>query len=131
MKRRTLVGNLWTDPAGRLWLFFDQSMGYFDGRGGVWATTCDDPDADAPTWSAPRRIWHGFTLNKPTFLNSGEWLLPVSLWNRDRITQPIFKDAYPELDSLRMATVSVSTDRGRTWSRAAGCASRAAGSTST
>ena len=43
VKRRTLVGNFWTDPSGTLWLFFDQSMGYFDGRGGVWATTCDEP----------------------------------------------------------------------------------------
>lgn len=34
LKCRTLVGNLWTDPLGRLWLFYDQSMGYFDGRKG-------------------------------------------------------------------------------------------------
>jgi len=36
--RSILVGNLWTDPLGRLWLFFDQSMEMFDGRGGVWAS---------------------------------------------------------------------------------------------
>ena len=35
-ERRALVGNLWTDPLGRLWCFFDQSLGYFDGRGGDW-----------------------------------------------------------------------------------------------
>src|SRR5258706_14669843 len=29
-QRRSLVGTLWTDPLGRLWLFFDQSLGYFD-----------------------------------------------------------------------------------------------------
>ena len=29
-ERRSLVGNLWTDPLGRLWCFFDQSLGYFD-----------------------------------------------------------------------------------------------------
>jgi hypothetical protein len=33
-QRRSLVGNLWTDPNGKLWLFFDQSLGYFDGRSG-------------------------------------------------------------------------------------------------
>jgi predicted neuraminidase len=120
VKRRTLVGNFWTDPDGTLWLFFDQSMGYFDGHAGVWATTCANPDADAPEWSAPRRIWHGCTLNKPTVLKSGEWLLPVSLWNRDRITQPILKDAYPELDGRRMAHLFVSVDRGRTWTRRGG-----------
>jgi len=26
-ERRALVGNLWTDPLGRLWCFFDQSLG--------------------------------------------------------------------------------------------------------
>ena len=36
MDRSVLVGNLWTDPLGRLWLIFDQSMDMFDGRAGVW-----------------------------------------------------------------------------------------------
>ncbi|MEO8497858.1 MAG: sialidase family protein, partial [Planctomycetota bacterium] len=76
--RSILVGNLWTDPLGRLWLIFDQSMDMFDGRAGVWATVCENPDADEPEWSAPRRIWHGVTLNKPTVLASGEWMLPIS-----------------------------------------------------
>jgi len=53
--RSILVGNLWTDPRGRLWLFFDQSMEMFDGRGGLWATVCENPDADRPAWSPPRR----------------------------------------------------------------------------
>ena len=52
-ERSVLVGNLWTDPLGRLWLIFDQSMDMFDGRAGVWATLCENPDADEPTWSAP------------------------------------------------------------------------------
>jgi len=36
MDRSVLVGNLWTDPRGRLWLIFDQSLEMFDGRAGVW-----------------------------------------------------------------------------------------------
>jgi len=84
-QRRALVGNLWTDPAGRLWCFFDQSLGYFDGRGGDWYIRCDDPDADEPVWSKPVRIADGCTLNKPTVLSNGDWLLPVSLWLRERI----------------------------------------------
>lgn len=40
MDRSILVGNLWTDPLGRLWLIFDQSMHMFDGRAGVWAAVC-------------------------------------------------------------------------------------------
>lgn len=117
--RRTLVGALWTDPLGRLWLFFDQALTYFDGRAGDWFTRCDDPDAAVPCWSAPQRIWHGCTLNKPTVLADGDWLLPVSLWTRDRI-DPRFAGAFTELDASRMAHVFASSDQGRTWVRRGG-----------
>ena len=114
-KRSILVGNLWTDPPGRLWLIFDQSMDMFDGRGGVWATVCENPDADEPVWSAPRRIWHGVTLNKPTVLKSGEWMLPISLDQRGGLD--VFKGCFTDLDALRGANVFVSSDRGTTWER--------------
>ena len=137
LPRRTLVGNLWTDPSGRLWLFFDQAMGYFDGRAGAWAITCDNPDDPRPTWSPPRRIWHGCTLNKPIVLKSGEWLMPISLWRRDRIhasterrrptcdpkaIPPGFRDAFHDLDPERMAHVFASTDGGKTWVKRGGVA---------
>ncbi|HEY5311989.1 MAG TPA: sialidase family protein [Pirellulales bacterium] len=121
-QRRALVGNLWTDPLGRLWCFFDQSLGYFDGRCGDWYTRCDNPDAAEPVWSKPVRIADGCTLNKPTVLSSGDWLLPVSLWPRERIAPAVLKDAHHELDSLRMANVFASTDQGQTWSRRGGVA---------
>ncbi|MEZ0266327.1 MAG: sialidase family protein [Phycisphaerae bacterium] len=117
---RTLVGNLWCDPTGKLWLFFDLSVGYFDGRAGDWAIVCDNPDAPEPKWSAPSRIWHGATLNKPTVLRNGDWLLPISLWTRNKINPKPMKDAYPELDEFRMANVFVSTNKGHTWSRRGG-----------
>jgi hypothetical protein len=113
--RSILVGNLWTDPLGRLWLIFDQSMDMFDGRGGVWVTICENPDADEPAWSAPRRIWHGVTLNKPTVLSTGEWLLPISLDQRGGLGA--FKGCFAELDPLRGANVFASTDQGATWER--------------
>lgn len=113
--RSILVGNLWTDPLGRLWLFFDQSMHMFDGRAGVWAVVCDNPDADQPTWSAPVRIWHGVMLNKPTILSSGEWLLPISLDQREGFGP--FKGLFKELDPLRGANVFASNDKGKTWQR--------------
>jgi hypothetical protein len=120
LRRRILVGNVWCDPKGRIWLFFDQSMGYYDGRAGDWAIVCENPDADAPVWSAPRRLWHGATLNKPTILKSGEWMLPISLWQRGKIGPQELKTAYRELDPLRMANVFVSTDDGATWERRGG-----------
>ncbi|WP_390621412.1 family 16 glycoside hydrolase [Rubripirellula reticaptiva] len=114
-ERSILVGNLWTDPLGRLWLIFDQSMDMFDGRAGVWATLCENPDADEPAWSTPRRIWHGVTLNKPTVLSTGEWMLPISLDQRGGFGP--FKGCFPELDPMRGANVFVSSDEGTTWER--------------
>ena len=113
--RSILVGNLWTDPLGRLWLIFDQSMDMFDGRAGVWAAICENPDAETPLWSKPRRIWHGVTLNKPTVLSTGEWMLPISLDQRGGFGP--FKGCFIELDPFRGANVFVSTDKGSTWQR--------------
>lgn len=114
-QRSVLVGNLWTDPAGRLWLIFDQSMDMFDGRAGVWLAVCENPDAEEPKWSPPRRIWHGVTLNKPTVLSNGEWMLPISLDQRDGFRQ--FKGCFRELDPLRGANVFASQDQGASWER--------------
>jgi len=113
--RSVLVGNLWTDPLGRLWLIFDQSMDMFDGRAGVWVSMCEDPDAKQPVWSEPRRIWHGVTLNKPTVLSTGEWMMPISLDQREGFGP--FKGCFKELDPYRGANVFVSTDQGVTWER--------------
>ena len=118
-KRRTIVGNLWTDPLGRLWLFFDQSMTHFDGRNGNWYTVCENPDSESPVWSEPVRIWHGCSLNKPTVLSDGTWLLNVSLWDEGKI-KPKYKERYGHLDSLRMAHVFASIDQGRPWIRRGG-----------
>ncbi len=126
--RRTLVGNLWTDPQGRLWCFFDQSLGMFDGRAGDWVTRCDNPDDANPTWSAPVRIADGCTLNKPTVLANGDWLLPVSLWTRNQINPwnrdfpdvATFRNHHRDLDAIRMANVYASSDQGKTWTRRGG-----------
>lgn len=77
-----LVGNLWTDPQGRLWLFFDQQLGDPQGRITNWFMRCDDPDADEPVWSKPMMFAEGCTLNKPTVLQDGTWLVPVSDWQK-------------------------------------------------
>ncbi|AHF91454.1 hypothetical protein OPIT5_15740 [Opitutaceae bacterium TAV5] len=123
LRRRTVVGNLWTDPQGRLWLFFDQSMTMFDGRAGGWRTICENPDAARPEWSPPVRISDGCTLNKPLVLANGDWLLPVSLWGRNLISRPFSQmDAFRDLDHMRMANVFVSSDQGRTWERRGGVA---------
>lgn len=115
-------GALWTDPLGRLWIFFDQSMNDFDGRAGVWCTYSSNPDSDNPSWSKPVRIWNGTAKSKPIVLSTGEWILPVSLLNRTIIDKvpATYQEAYQELDSLRMAHAFVSTDQGQTWIRRGG-----------
>ena len=110
----THVGCFLCDPLGRLWLFFQQSLGMFDGRSSNWAVCCDDPDGAAPRWSAPRYISFGASLNKPIVRANGEWILPVSLWERWHITEP-FGECYRELDAVRGANVFVSLDQGAHW----------------
>ena len=115
--RSVLVGTLWTDPRRRLWFFFDQTMNMRDGRHGLWAAICEDPDADQPRWSEPRRIWHGVMLNKPTVLSTGEWLLPTYLLQEPPGGRPPFTRLFPELDPHRGVNVFASTDQGATWQR--------------
>lgn len=116
LARRTIVGNLWTDPLGRLWFFFDQAMTFFDGRAGAWAVRCDDPDADEPVWGKPRRLWHGCSLMKPIVAANGDWLLAVSLWDRGKLWGT-FGEAFRELDPLRGVHILASSDQGETWER--------------
>ena len=80
---RTMSPSLWIDPLGRLWLFWGQAFGVQDARYGIFAIVTDDPDAEDPTWSEPRRIGDGVMLNKPTALSNGDWLLVSSIWKTD------------------------------------------------
>ena len=121
--RTVILGNFWTDPSGRLWLFFDQTMNHHDGRGGLWVTICENPDADNPVWSAPKRIWHGGMLNKPTILSSGEWLLCTYLLQTEHtmlypslITWWYHNDhAFSQLEPYRGVNLLASKDQGKTW----------------
>lgn len=105
---------LWLDPAGRLWLFWAQAYGFWDGRAGVWAITTDNPnDADA-VWSAPRRLCHGIMMNKPTVLSTGEWLLPAALW--DIPVNAHDKRYEHDMGAQSGSNVVCSRDKGATWS---------------
>ncbi len=118
-----LVGTMWCDPAGRIWWLFSQSLGYFDGRAGAWAAVCEQPDAEFPAWSEPFRLADGVTLNKPTVLANGDWLLPQSLWGRWAIwlscdlnaRERVSEEVFAELDPLRRANVLRSRDQGKNW----------------
>lgn len=103
---------LWIDPNGRLHLFWTQSRFYFDGRHGVWMATCENPDAENPVFSEPRRIANGVMLNKPTVRSNGEWLMPCALWN-DYCNLPC--EDHPELANEVSANIYVSEDNGETF----------------
>ncbi|MFW6286364.1 MAG: sialidase family protein [Candidatus Sumerlaeota bacterium] len=115
LPRSVIIGNPWCDPLGRLWLFFDQTMRHFDGRSGLWASRCDQPDADELVWTKPERIWHGSMLNKPLVLSDGTWLLFDQLLQNGGYGP--FKGLFPELDNLRGVNVLASSDQGATWQR--------------
>jgi hypothetical protein len=79
-------------------VFWGQSFGQQDGRYGIWTIVTDDPDAENPSWSKPRRLGDGIMLNKPTVLRNGDWLFTSSVWKAD--------------DSIK---VYASTDQGQTF----------------
>ncbi|MBN2713641.1 MAG: exo-alpha-sialidase [Planctomycetes bacterium] len=123
-----VVANLWTAPDGRLFMFYMQSIGHFDGRGGVFQTICENPDDKEPEWSEPERIWHGAALNKPTVLDNGTWLLPISIWPRSYLNTEARSDRHMDLNELRQnyrlftevdkyrgTNILASTDNGNTW----------------
>ncbi|MFP4444149.1 MAG: sialidase family protein, partial [Spirochaetia bacterium] len=75
---------VWTDPFGRLWLFWAQGYeGHTDPDAGVWCVVTGDPDSGSPRWSEPERICDGIMMNKPTVLSTGEWLLPAARWHQE------------------------------------------------
>jgi hypothetical protein len=80
---RAMSPCIWIDPQQRLWVYWGQSLGLQDGRYGIFAVTTDDPNADNPRWSQPRRLGDGIMLNKPTVLSNGDWLLTSSIWKAD------------------------------------------------
>ena len=107
---------LWTDPDGRLWVFWVQNrtipatdkethnfridgIEFPDHQHSEFAMVCDDPDADKIVFSAPRRLDDGFLRCKPTVLSDGRWMN----FNYDQLC-----DLY---------AYSISCDKGETWTR--------------
>lgn len=104
---------LWIDPEHRLWLFWAQSQGWWNGRGGVWFVRCDEPEAGCLVWTEPRRIGNGVMMNKPLVRANGEWLLTIAVWATK-------EPRLPELGEEAVSSVFASTDRGETFHRLGG-----------
>ena len=114
MIMNTHIGCLWQDPKGRLWLFYQQSFGMWDGEGANYAIVCSNPDDEYPKWSEPKYVSFGASLKKPIITSKGEWVLPVSIWERWHISAPL-THCHEEMDYMRGARFFVSNDEGESW----------------
>ncbi|MBR3872865.1 MAG: exo-alpha-sialidase [Clostridia bacterium] len=99
---------LWVDPLDRLWIFWYQTFGWYDGRGGVWASVCETPEAEKPQFSAPRRVFHGMMMTKPIVTSTGRWLLPSNLFQ-------YFNSEYHCYPNERFSNVYTTDDNGETF----------------
>lgn len=117
---RVFDPNLWLDPLGRLWVTWTQSHGFFDGRLGVWASLCENPDApaEALSFTPPRRIANGVMMNKPTVLKNGSWLFPCAIWDTQKCVEWSIKatEDHPELSGEIRSNVYITRDRGASFS---------------
>lgn len=109
---RAFDPTIWCDPQGRLWLFWAQGLStqehpVWDGRAGVWAIVCENPDAKELLWSEPRRISDGIMLNQPVVLFDGSWILPVSIWG--------IEPFHPDVEGRRLAGVVRSENHGKSF----------------
>ena len=66
---------LWIDPLDRLWFIWNLDPTHL-----VYASICENPDAEVLVWSEPFKIAEGNIITKPIVLSSGEWLFPVANW---------------------------------------------------
>lgn len=120
---RVLDPGLWTDPDGKVWLFYSQLYEFWDGRAGVWAMHPVDPECADTEWTPARRLCDGYLKNKPLVAKDGTWLLPVEFMHGKPFCwtmglnkpQPMRgPEAHPMPERTTGANVYASADKGAT-----------------
>ena len=120
---RVLDPGLWTDPDGKVWLFYSQLYEFWDGRAGVWAMHPLDPECADTEWTPARRLCDGYLKNKPLVVQDGTWLLPVEFMHAAPFcyTMGVNKphpmkgpEAHPMPERTTGANVYASADKGAT-----------------
>lgn len=102
---------LWTDPDGRLWLFWNVQPEYR-----TYAAVCANPDEGNLVWSDPFVVGAEVMMNKPAVLANGDWLLPIAVWDKG-----IYAVCELQSDAEdRRAFVYRSRDKGKTFERLGG-----------
>lgn len=102
---------MWIDPLGRLWVCWTQARGFNDGRSGVWASICKQPNEENLNWTLPRRIANGIMLNKPVVIENGDWLFPCAIWRDECGAMPTERHG---LEAEQFSNVYASSDQGET-----------------
>ena len=105
-ERRSVDPNLWMDPEGRMWLFFQKNQSEGPCEFTIWAIYTDNPGDEVPTWSEPKHIGNGVALNNPLVLKDGTWVLPTTVWSM-HLTEA--------LGDENNAGCYISEDKGKTW----------------
>ena len=101
---------VWVDPLNRLWFIWNVMPGEE-----VYASVCEDPDADTLEWSDEFYIGRGVMMNKPTVLTTGEWLFPIAFWKKD-IRPGFRKNGYLATD-IAGSYVYKTSDNGKTFTK--------------
>lgn len=104
---------LWIDPLGRLWFIWALMP-----ANGVYASICDDPDADELKWSEPRKIGEDVMMCRPTVLSTGEWLFPMAVWRRGLVPHIWPETRIPDCETG--AFVYKTSDNGETFTKLGG-----------
>lgn len=118
-KSRAYDSCVWIDTLGRLWFYYSVSP-----IQKVYASICDEPDADVLKWSEEVEIGGEVLLNKPTVLSNGEWWFPSSVWAKGLMEENAeLKDIYRVLDERdidRKAFCIATKDNGKTFEKRGG-----------
>ena len=101
---------LWLDPLGRLWFIWNVMPGEE-----VYASICEDPDADELVWGEEFQIGRGIMMNNPAVLSTGAWLFPIAIWKKDIYFEMRERGLLPE--DVAGAYVYQTTDLGKTFTR--------------
>lgn len=117
---------LWIDPLGRLWFIWNLDPTHL-----VYASICENPDAETLTWTKPFVIAEGTMITKPIVLESGEWLFPVANWNYNVLCSYYEaigisfdrnnKEIMEHHSSISGANIYKTTDNGKTFTYIGGC----------
>ena len=82
---------VWTAPTGNLWIMWSEYPEGLSGRhSSQWCMVSQNPDAEHPDWSNPRKLADEQNLlTTPTVLDDGTWIFPTGNWRCGYPSRPL------------------------------------------